>query len=62
MNNSNDYIPEHPLFLAMQERLAMAMHEFNHSNAPRQMYWNGYHQAIVALRDDALKILKEARE
>lgn len=62
MNSSDAYIPEQALFLAMQERLAMAMHEFNHSNAPRQMYWNGYHQAIVALQEDTLKILKESRE
>lgn len=50
------------LFLAMQERLAKAMHEFNHSNAPRQMYWNGYHQAITELHEDLLKIIKESKE
>jgi len=55
-------VPEDRLFLAMQERLAMAMHEFNHSNAPRQMYWNGYHQAIAELHEDILKIIKESKE
>lgn len=40
-------IDDKQLFEAMGKRLAHAMHEFNHSNHPRQLYWNGYHHASL---------------
>lgn len=54
-------IDHHELHKRMADRLADAMHEFNHSNPPRQMYWNGYHQAIVDIQGDVDKLLGEAR-
>ena len=55
------HIDDKQLFEAMGERLAHAMHEFNHSNHPRQLYWNGYHHAIIELQDDVVKLIKETQ-
>ena len=49
------------LYEAMGKRLAHAMHEFNHSNHPRQLYWNGYHHAIIELQDDLEKLIKDEK-
>ena len=49
------------LFGKMSQRLAQAMHEFNHSNHPRQLYWNGYHHAIVELQEDVTRLIQEAQ-
>ena len=53
-------IDDKQLFEAMGKRLAHAMHEFNHSNHPRQLYWNGYHHAIVELQEDVMKLIRNA--
>ena len=55
------HIDDKQLFEVMGERLAHAMHEFNHSNHPRQLYWNGYHHAIIELQEDVAKLVKEAQ-
>lgn len=54
-------IDQSDLFRVMSDRLAHAMHEFNTSNHPRQLYWNGYHQALTELHGDLLQLLQEKR-
>lgn len=48
------------LYEVMGKRLAHAMHEFNHSNHPRQLFWNGYHHAIIELQADLAKLIEDA--
>lgn len=55
------FIDQSDLFRLLADRLAHSMHEFNTSNPPRQLYWNGYHQALTELHGDVLQLLQEKR-